>query len=618
MAGSGRRLRLRAFSSASTLAVGGAALLAVLVYANSLANGFAYDDVWIIQNRDLVHSFGRLPELLTTDYWPDRFGSGLYRPLTLLTYAIDWQLWGGDPLGFHLVNILLHAAVAGALTALLLRLFPWWGALVGGAVFAVHPVHTEAVANVVGRAELLTALFMISACLIYLDKLRSEDRLGLARTATIAALYVLSMLSKELGVVLPALLLILDIPKLARGGAGQLRAYARSRAPIVITLTAVLLTYLGARWLVLGAPVESVPDRVFIPDASFATRFFTMARVWPRYFHLLFFPTELSADYSPAVILPASQLTPTAVLGIGLVALTGLLAVLGFRRRPEFSAAVTWAAIALLPVSNLVFVAEIVLAERTLYVPSVAVSIIASLAAVATRPRLRRWVVAGLAIWVAGGSVVTVRRNPAWRNTDTVFQDMLEHHPESVRVLWWLGDRHLQRGDWEGAKQRYYRSLEIWPYQGQYLAELAVHLTDHGELAEAEPIAEQAIAMVPNYLDNHILLGVIRLQRNDPAGVLAAAERAREVVGEHALLHRLRADAYEQLGELGNAASAAEEFIHLKGSDTTWQDWLRLARLHAAAGDTGAALRALTAAENLPGADRAALDSLRALLGRSP
>jgi tetratricopeptide (TPR) repeat protein len=618
MASSGSRLRLHAFSTASALAVGGAALLAVLVYANSLANGFAYDDVWIIQHRDLVHGFGRLPELLTTDYWPDRFGSGLFRPLTLLTFAIDWWLWGGDPFGFHLVNILLHAAVAAVLTALLLRLFPWWAALAGGAVFAVHPVHTEAVANVVGRAELLTAFFMISACLIYFARLGREDRLGRARTAAIAVLYVLAMLSKELGVVLPALLLVLDVPKLARGDAGQLRAYARSRAPLILTLAAVLLTYLGARWLVLGAPVESVPDRVFIPDASIATRFFTMTRVWPRYFHLLFFPTELSADYSPAVILPASQLTMTGVLGIGLVALTVLLAVLGFRRRPEFSMAVAWAAIALLPVSNLVFVAEIVLAERTLYVPSVAVSIIASLAAVASRPQLRSWIVAGLALWVAGGSFVTVRRNPVWKNTDTVFQDMLEHHPESVRVLWWLGDRHLQRGDWEGAKERYYRSLEIWPYQGQYLAELAVHLTDHGELAEAEPIAEQAVAMVPNYLDIHILLGVIRLQRNDAAGVLAAAERARELIGEDALIHRLRADAYEQLGEFDSAASAAEEFIRLKGADTTWQDWLRLARLHAAAGDTDAALRALAASEETSSADRAALDSLRALLGPSP
>jgi tetratricopeptide (TPR) repeat protein len=185
-------------------------------------------------------------------------------------------------------------------------------------------------------------------------------------------------------------------------------------------------------------------------------------------------------------------------------------------------------------------------------------------------------------------------------------------------VLWWLGDRHLQRGDWEGAKQRYYRSLEIWPYQGQYLAEFAVHLTDHGELAEAEPIAEQAVALVPNYLDIHILLAVIRLQRNDPAGVLAAAERAREVIGEEALIHRLRADAYGQLGEPDNAASAGEEFIHLKGSDATWQDWLWLARLHVAAGDTSAAFSALAASEELPDSDRAAMDSLRALLGGAP
>ncbi|MGD8698305.1 MAG: tetratricopeptide repeat protein [Gemmatimonadales bacterium] len=603
---------------ASVLVVVGAALLAVLVFANSLANGFAYDDVWIIQDRDLVHGLGRLSELLTVDYWPPGFGSGLYRPFVLLTFAFDWWLWGGAPFGFHLVNVLLHAAVTAGLSALLLRFFPWWAALLGGVVYAVHPVHTEAVANVVGRAELLTALFVILACLVYVGAVRRHGRLSVGRVMAIAALYALAVLSKELGVVLPALLLVLDLPELARGKGPRLRSYVRARLPLLAALTAVLLGYLGMRWFVLGAPIESVPARIFIPDASLATRVFTMARVWPRYFQLLFIPTELSADYSPAVILPASQLTPLGALGIGLVVAMVVLAASSYRRWPELTVAVAWAAIALLPVSNLVFIAEIVLAERTLYLPSMAVSMIVAIAAVASQAQVRRWVVTALVIWVAGASFATVRRNPVWRDTETVFADIVEHHPESVRALWWLGDQRRSQGDWEGAKRWYYRSLEIWPYQAEALAEFAVYLNDHDDLAEAEVSAERAIALAPEHADNHILLSVIRLRQNDPVGALETVNRAQSMIGEHALFDRLRADAYEQSGRFAEAAVAMEASLSGTGTRPSSGDWVRLARLRAAAGDESGALRALDAAERSPGEDRALIDSLRAVIGRSP
>lgn len=601
------------------LVIGGAALLAVAVYANSLANGFAFDDVWIIQHRDLVHDLGKLPQLLTNDYWSERLGSGLYRPLTLLTFAVEWWLWGGSPFGFHLLNVLLHAAVTAGLTALLLRFFPWWAALLGGAVFAVHPIHTEAVANVVGRAELLSVFFTMAACLVYADPGRTAARLAGGRVAAIAGLYALAIFSKESGVVLPALLLILDLPRLARGDMGRLVAYARSRVPLIAALVAVLAGFLVARWLVLGSPLESVPDWAFAPDASFPTRFFTQARVWPRYFQLLFFPVELSADYSPAVILPASRLTPMGALGIGLAAVTVTLAVASFRRRPEVAMAVGWAAIALLPVSNLLVVTEITLAERTLYLPSVAVSVLTAVALFAAQARPRVWVGVGLAAWIAGASVITVTRNPVWRSTETVFENLLEHHPESARVLWFLGERRLQVGDWEGAKRWFYRSLEVWPHQAQFLSEFALALKDHGELAEAERMAERAIALRPGYADIHILLCVIRLQRDDPEGALVAAERARQVIGEHRLLYWVRADAYERLGRFAAAASAAETALRLEGSNVTWRDWLRLASLRAAAGDTSAALSALNASAGFEGAERAVLDSLRSRLdGAAP
>ncbi|MGD8869284.1 MAG: tetratricopeptide repeat protein, partial [Gemmatimonadales bacterium] len=269
-------------------------------------------------------------------------------------------------------------------------------------------------------------------------------------------------------------------------------------------------------------------------------------------------------------------------------------------------------------VSNLVFVSEIVLAERTLYLPSLALSIVVAVSALAARLTVRRWLVVGLAVWIAGACVITVRRNRVWQSTESVFADMLEHHPESVRVIWWLGDRRLRRGDWEEARRLYYRALEIWPYQGQYISEFAVHLLNHGELDEAERMAERAIALAPGYADNWFLLVVIRLRRGDPEGALRAAGRAREAIGPSPLLDWLRADAFEQQGEFAAAASAVEASIDGKGAGATWQDWARLARLRAAAGEVASAVAALDSAARLPDSDTVRLDSLRALFQPSP
>ena len=582
-----RRLRI--------IVASGVATLAVLVYANSLANGFAYDDVPILESRDLVHGLDKFPELLTAEYWPARFGSGLYRPLTMVSFAVDWSVWGGEPFGFHLTNVVLHAGITALLALLLLRFFPWWAALVGGAVFAVHPVHTEAVANVVGRAELLAATFVLVACVVYVGA-RRRGRLSWVALVAISVSYALAMLSKEVGVVLPALLLVLDLPAVARGRAGDGKAYLRARLPLFASLAAVLVGYLALRWAVLGEPISSLAKGTFAPDASFATRLFTMARVWPRYYELSLLPTELSADYSPAVILPASQLTPLGLVGFALVAATVVLAVVLYRRMPEFSMAVAWAAVALLPVSNLIIVTEIVLAERTLYTPSLAVSVLAAL--VVTRARLsqRRWVVLGLALWVIGFSVVTLRRNPVWEDSDTVFTELQRQHPESSRVLWWLGYRQFGRGDWAGAREWFRRSLEVWPYSPAHLSAFAVLLEDHGELEEAEVMAARAAEFGPGYADHHSLLAVIRLRLGDNEGALRALTRGRQVVGEQAVFCALEADAYANLGEFAHAARAQTCFVRLRGAAATGEDWLDLAQLQAAAGDTGAALASLDSA----------------------
>ncbi|HEV7590647.1 MAG TPA: hypothetical protein VGO40_21235, partial [Longimicrobium sp.] len=140
----------------------GVALLAVLVYANALKNGVAIDDEYIVLRNPAVRGFSHLHDLLLGPYWPQ--STELYRPVTLVSFAVDWALTGGSIAWMHAVNVLLHAAAAALVALLVWRLRGGaTAAACAGAVFAVHPVHVEAVANLVGRAELLATVLVLAA-----------------------------------------------------------------------------------------------------------------------------------------------------------------------------------------------------------------------------------------------------------------------------------------------------------------------------------------------------------------------------------------------------------------------------------------------------------------------
>src|SRR5207245_10904557 len=171
------------------------AACAVLVSLGALWNRFAWDDTFIILGSDLVKSSSGWWRAFASVYWPPAIGGGMYRPLTLATYVLDWHLDG--VVLFHAVNVLWHA-VAALLVAVLTR--RWAGdaaALVAGVVFAVHPVHVEAVANVVGRAELMAAVFTLLA--VYAAVVRHS-------VAWSTACWILGLLSKETAAVAPALM----------------------------------------------------------------------------------------------------------------------------------------------------------------------------------------------------------------------------------------------------------------------------------------------------------------------------------------------------------------------------------------------------------------------------
>ncbi|HUG40884.1 MAG TPA: hypothetical protein VMM12_10380, partial [Longimicrobiales bacterium] len=441
----------------------GVCILAALVFLNSVPNGFALDDVFIIQDNPQVHGFQKLPQAVTGSYWPTGPAElGMYRPLTLATFAVDWEIWGGRPFGFHLANVLLHAAVTGLVLLLLLALgVAPTTAAAGAAVFAVHPVHVEAVANIVGRAELLATLFFLAACLLY-----ARMRAGWPKAAAVGALYLLSLLSKEIGITLPGALVLLHLAR----GAGIRRALSAARTEWRVYL-ALALAFAGSfvlRWVNIGAVLGGGEAPWFWGEgASASTRVWTAIRVFPEYLRLMVAPVDLVPDYGPGVIWPERSWSgPLVLLGAATAVIGVAIVVRAWQRARLVALGIVWFAGTVLPVSGLLFATGVLLAERTLYLPSVGLALVVSglgsLLAL-RRPAQLRLAALILAALLVAGSVRTWTQNPVWRDTDAVADHLIATHPTSYRALWAVAARLEKEGRAEEAVQRLALALRMVP-----------------------------------------------------------------------------------------------------------------------------------------------------------
>ncbi|HEX6135810.1 MAG TPA: hypothetical protein VFZ24_17685 [Longimicrobiales bacterium] len=509
-----RPLRVTRLNGA--IAVG---LLAVLVYLPALRNGFAYDDVPIIANNTRVTEFD-VGAILGGGYWEDT-NTALYRPLATLSYAVDWRLSGGSPVWFHLVNAFWHAAATALLFLLLLAAgaIPA-GALIGAAVFAVHPLHVEAVANVVGRAELLAAAFTLAAALLWCRPARWLR--SAAGIAGLVALFVLALASKEGAVVLPGVLALTDI------GRGRLRAHRigdwlRVRLRPLVAVAAVLVLFFALRAVLLSVVVPAALDPSLEVLSSRSHRFYTALQAWPHYLRLMFYPRILLNEYSPRITLPMTSITPAVLAGA--LILGGCLAGgLFFWARGRALAALSllWFPVTVFPVSNLVVPIGVLVAERTLYLPSAALAIgIAALAPLLARaplPRLRPAVPALTAVALALLIARSVTRIADWRSTNTIFSALVRDRPDNFRGVWHFARLATAQRQPAVALTRYGEAIELWPYRRGLIVEAALNAVQHGAPDYAFRLTEYGIGQWPTDLALRRVHAGLLLDRADTAG----------------------------------------------------------------------------------------------------
>ena len=421
--------------------------LVFLAYSNSFRSGFVFDNAWVILEDPRVHAAtaGNVARVFSESYANQ---SSLFRPLTTLSFLVNYAILGNtrQPAGYHWTNLGLHAANTALAFCLGMLLFQGMGATrhiaaVGlAAIWAVHPILTESVTNIVGRADLLSGLGVLAGFLCHCKAEEAAGGRRLAWLLTLMAAATVAIFSKESGIVLVAVMAIYDCGFAPRRLRKLVAGYACLIPPFLIFF------FLRARALsgeaVAGFPFTDNP----LAGAGFWTGRFTAVEVIGKYLGLLVWPGRLSCDYSygqiPLVNWRFDSLgvwKAAAALAVCIAALAA--AAISYRRRKPLYFFIAFFFATLAPTANMVFLIGSVMAERFLYLPSLGFAgcLVWGIFTAAGRPsvRARLPIIVGL---IAVGLIVvafagrTYRRNFDWTDDRSLWASAARVSPNSYKV----------------------------------------------------------------------------------------------------------------------------------------------------------------------------------------
>jgi len=524
------------------------ALIAFLLYANSLPHEFVLDDSnAVTENHIVKQGIKGIPQLLVTDYragyWTAK--GTLYRPLSLVMMAIEWELFPNNPFPGHLINVLLYSLTVCLLFLLLCRLMSGMSLLLPfltALLFTVHPIHTEVVANIKSRDEILSFLFVVGALHLLLNYLKNE-RIFMLVIASV--LYFLSFMSKESSITILAVVPVMTYFFLGRASP----ATVNSSLILILKVTAFFAAGAGAylilRKMVLGE-ITDIPDVMLIDNFliaadSFGTKTATAMKILGKYLGLLFFPHPLSIDYAyneiPIVNWSDWRALVSLAVYLGLV----VIVMLRFNKKEWWVFGIIFYLITISLYSNLVITIGSGFGERFLYVPSLGFCItVTGLLALLFKSDVKqsgknivqmlsenKAIVAIVFLLAAAGSVKTVARSAVWNNHFLIYSTDVKHAPNSARLHYWYANEFMKvkamKAPTAEEKKKlldvsireYNKALEIFPDYADAFGQRGLAYYRKGEADSAIADYKRAIDLRVGQWKVYNNAGVIYGERND-------------------------------------------------------------------------------------------------------
>jgi protein O-mannosyl-transferase len=527
-------------------------LLSLIIYANTLWNGFVYDDMDEIVNNQWVKQFNSIIEPCHR-----------YRITETSTFYLNYKLGGPAASGFHLTNLLFHVLVSVSvyfLAGLLLK--NQLPAFLVGALFATHPVHTEAVSIISNRQELLTMLFLLLSLILYI-KVRESESLGKTQRGRIWIFFGLSLIfyflataAKEVAIILPLLIFLNDFYFLGNWKLG-IRSSLKWYIPyLIIAGLFVLFSISGPRWHFSypGLNVVSLGHSLSA-GRSYASILITQLRGFSEYLRLLFYPGRLSADYYFPIY--QSIIKPNILFAIFLLVSSLVFTVTLFKRHKIISYGLAWFLINLLPVAN-ILPKTFFVAERYLYIPSfgfcLAIGFVFGQMIIRKPLRIPGIILFGLVIMLY--SVRTMVRNTDLKSELTLWSKTLMVNPMSVPAHANLGAALLSLGRFEESINESKKAVELNPSYTKPYYNLGIALLKLERYLEAIDNISSVIRSDPKSYESHIALGSAHQKLGNHSEAIKEFKIALTFNGD-ANLHQALGISYRETSEYDEAI---EEF----------------------------------------------------------
>lgn len=536
--------------------------MVVCAYANSVRDGFTLDDLqlYIVHNAQVTEP--SLKKLFTP-----HASMKVFRPVTFGTFALDWKTGGGRPWIFHAVNLALHAAVVALLYLLLkavLQELPDAQAVAFAAamLFAAHPIHTEAVTSIVGRAELLAAGFLLAAWILHL----------MDREVFALLCFALALLSKESAVIFLPLAILGDYVR------GQWKATRR-----YLELAGVTLVYLGLLWKIEGGhlgradvPLLDNPLAALSPGWRILN---ALGVAW-KYVALQIYPAKLSCDYSFNAIPVDSDWRHALPAGIAALAVVAGWIWAMWKRHCGIALAGGIYLIGFTVTANILMPIGTIMGERLAYLPSAGLCLLIALAWNWLRNRQRQIAVGVLVILVLVLGARTVLRNRDWKDNLTLFSADVQSVPGSAKIHEGLGAAYLEAGQFDLALQEMQKALQIYPDFPEAMESYGLLQSWKGNYQAAGPMMERAFYMVtrdnPHYDDMAVNLAALYVQTNHMDGALQLLNREISESPGYGRAWANRAVVHYKLGEVVAARADAETALRLEPGNKQARNLLQL------------------------------------------
>jgi len=508
------------------LALGLITLLGLMVYANSFAGQFLWDDWHLIADNTYIRSasFENIRSIFSQNIMAGAGREGnSFRPLQILSYLMDHAVWDKNVLGYHLTNTGWHILAAWAVFYFsFLICGNGLAALLCAGLFVIHPVHTEAVTYLSGRADPMAAFFVLAAACCYVRGLSSDSRVLKAGTL---ALYVLALLSRENALVFVLVPLLYHyIYK---------RSWSWKHYGPVLLVTGL---YIVVRLTVLGDVLPKPEDTTIYQRAPG----FLVA--YAKYLGLLLWPRGLHMEYGDGIF-PWGQ--PLVV--VGAVLFVGM--VFSFwkmrQRIPLAAFSIGWFLIFLAPHTNLAPI-NAYMAEHWLYLPSLGFFLIVAVyfVKIMQNKMARSLAVILLSVWVLFLGGQTVHQNIVWRDPKNFYEYTLKYAPESARIRNNLAMIYSSEGRLEESVAQCLRAIKLNPHQLSSYNTLASVLLKQGKNQDAVEVSQSAIKIDPKYVKIYNQLAIAFIKMGRTAQAIQACETAIALKPRYAKPHDILGAAY--------------------------------------------------------------------------